>query len=108
MHCDDSDRVRSPSSPPFHLFLEGVIRTEWINPWPRRSPMNNEEAKIRADLDAALAAVKESNRLLMQSILTSDSRAIEKRVVKLRASRWKLAAALREFHRFADGGADGH
>jgi len=64
--------------------------------------VNNDEAKLRADLDAALAAIKESNRLLMQSILSGDSGAIERRVIKLRASRWKLAAALREFDRLAE------
>jgi len=67
--------------------------------------MTNQEARLRAELDAALAAVKESNRLLKQSILSQDSKAIEKRLIKLRASRWKLAAIIRECHRFAAGGA---
>lgn len=67
----------------------------------------NDETKLRADLDAALAAIKESNRLLMQSILARDSGAIEKRVIKLRASRWKLASALWEFRRLVDGGVNG-
>ena len=67
----------------------------------------NDETKLRADLDAALAAIKESNRLLMQSILARDSGAIEKRVIKLRASRWKLAAVLMKFHRLADGRVNG-
>jgi hypothetical protein len=69
--------------------------------------VNNNEVKLRADLDAAVAAIKESNRLLMQSILARDSGAIEKRVLKLRASRWKLAVAVREFDRLAEGGVNG-
>ena len=69
--------------------------------------MNKNEAKLRADLDAALAAIKESNRLLMRSILTRDSGTIEERVTRLRASRWKLAVALREFHRLASAGVNG-
>jgi hypothetical protein len=69
--------------------------------------VNTNEAKIRADLDAAVAAIKESNRLLMQSIVACDSGAIEKRVLKLRASRWKLAVAIREFQRLADGAING-
>ena len=64
--------------------------------------MNNNEAKLRAELDAAIAGIRESNRLLMQSIRAHDSGAIEKRVLKLRASRWKLAVAVREFRRLAD------
>jgi hypothetical protein len=69
--------------------------------------VNDNEAKLCADLDAAIAAIKESNRLLMQSILKRDSGAIEQRVIKLRASRWKLALAVREFHRLADGTVNG-
>ena len=69
--------------------------------------MKNNEAKVRADLDAAIAAIKESNRLLMRSILERDAGAIEQRVVKLRASRWKLAVAVREFHLLADRAASG-
>jgi len=63
------------------------------------------EARLRADLDAALAAVKESNRLLMQSIVSRDSKAMEKRLIKLRASRWKLVDVIRQCHRFESGQA---
>lgn len=63
--------------------------------------MTSDEARLRADLDAALAAVKESNRLLMRSILSGDPEAMKKQVIKLRASRWKLAVAIRACHRFA-------
>src|ERR1700722_14059832 len=49
--------------------------------------MNDKEANCRADLDAALAALKESNRLLIRSIATRDIRAVERQTIKLRASR---------------------
>ena len=53
------------------------------------------EAKLKADLDAAVAAIRKSNQLLKQSILSGDMRSVEKQIVKVRASRWKLKVALR-------------
>ena len=61
--------------------------------------MNDKEANCRADLDAALAALKESNRLLIRSIATRDIRAVERQTIKLRASRWRLADAVRQFEK---------
>jgi hypothetical protein len=61
--------------------------------------MWNNESKYQVQLDAALESIKESNRLLMHSILARDSKAIEKRVVRLRASRWKLIAAIRDYEK---------
>jgi hypothetical protein len=55
------------------------------------------EAKCKAELDAAVAALKDSNRLLMRSILSEDAQAIEKQTIRLRASRWKLRIAIRAF-----------
>lgn len=55
----------------------------------------DQEARCKADLDAALAALKEANRLLIRSIQTRDVQAIQKQTVKMRASRWRLRAALR-------------
>ena len=52
------------------------------------------EAKCRADLDAAVIAIRESNRLLKQSIVADDLKSLEKRLVRIRASRWKLKAAI--------------
>ena len=63
--------------------------------------MNNQEAKCKADLDAALAALKESNRLLMRSIASRETQSIQKNIVKLRASRWRLAFAVRQFEKLA-------
>jgi hypothetical protein len=63
--------------------------------------MNENEAKCRADLDAALASLKKSNRLLIQSIAAGNMLAVEKQSVKLRASRWRLAEALRNFENMA-------
>jgi hypothetical protein len=63
--------------------------------------MNENEAKCRADLDVALAALKKSNRLLMQSMAAGNMLAVEKHSVKLRASRWRFAEALRNFENMA-------
>jgi hypothetical protein len=63
--------------------------------------MNTNEAKCRADLDAAFDALKKSNRLLMQSIVAGNMQAVEKHSVKLRASRWRFAEALRDFEKMA-------
>jgi hypothetical protein len=63
--------------------------------------MNENEAKCRADLDAALNALKKSNRLLMQSIVAGNMEAVEKHSLKLRASRWRFAEALRHFEKMA-------
>lgn len=53
------------------------------------------QSKLTKNLDAALAAVKESNRCLMKSILARDDNALEKGVIRLRASRCRLTAAVR-------------
>jgi len=53
------------------------------------------EAKCKAELDAAVVAIRESNRLLKESILMDDLKSIEKQLVRIRASRWKLKAAIR-------------
>jgi hypothetical protein len=63
--------------------------------------MNENEAKCRADLDAAFNALKKSNRLLMQSIVTGNMQAAERHSLKLRASRWRFAEALRDFEKMA-------
>lgn len=65
--------------------------------------MDRNEAKCQADLDAALAALKKSNRLLLESIMACDMRAAQKQVIRLRASRWRLAMAVRQFERAANG-----
>jgi len=57
--------------------------------------MNDKEAKCKADLDAALAALKKSNQLLRKSISAGDLHAVERHSVKLAASTWKLAFAVR-------------
>ena len=61
--------------------------------------MTKDEARLQSDLDAALAALKESNRLLIESIFSRDTQAMEKRLIKLRARRWKLASVIHECHR---------
>jgi hypothetical protein len=61
----------------------------------------DKEAKCKADLDAAVAAVRKSNQLLKQSILSGDMRSVENQIVKIRASRWKLKVALRACENFA-------
>ena len=53
------------------------------------------EEKCKAELDAALIAIRKSNRLLKQSILSNDLTSVEKQLVRIRANRWKLNAALR-------------
>jgi hypothetical protein len=58
--------------------------------------MNDKEAKCQADLEAALAALKRSNQLLRQSIVARDMQAVERHTVKLAASTWKLAFAVRQ------------
>jgi hypothetical protein len=64
------------------------------------------EAKCKADLDAAVAAVRKSNQLLKQSILSGNLPSVKEQLVKIRASRWKLKVAVRAFENLQADGVD--
>jgi hypothetical protein len=82
---------------PSYCGVQNILHIEIGTFAPQGNRLTKHEAKCKADLDAALAALKESNRLLKRSIATQEAQSIQRQLVKVRASRWRLTFAIRQF-----------